>query len=229
MVKVLILCRKNETTKFLINAIISKISVLRIVGVANNQIEAQKMLEETKPNLIISSNKIIFSLIKHGPQSYLPRIILISKDANPNISYRYLLTIPYNLDNESMKNQINEFINEYLYVSKKDMLQKILFEIGFNLKLSGTLYLIESILYANIYKDEYSYEKLEKDVYTYVANKHKTTPKIVKWSIERSIRYLHESLTKESYITLEKYLPVEYPKKPTPKLVINVLSNLISY
>ena len=227
MIKVLILCKKNETTKFLINSIISEISSLHLIGLANTIEEASKLLTKTTPNLIITSDSNIFSLFGKNSKDYLPRIILVTKEPL-KVPYRYSFVLKYDLDKQTMIKKINKFINDYLYVSKKEELTKILTEIGFSFKLSGTLYLLEAILYANVYKDSYSYEKLEKDIYSYVAKKHKSTAQRIKWSVERSVRYWHESLTKESYINIEKYLSVEYPKKPTPKLIVNSLSNIIS-
>ena len=229
MIKILILCKKSETAKALINYVVSEVDILRVVGIANNNTEALNLLEQTKPNLIISSNKSIILLIKKHFKHYTPAVILLSKNTEElPYFYKPLLMLPYNLSFELMTEKIRIFLANHLSVSKKEQLLKILTEIGFNLKLSGTMYLIDSILYKNTFKGGSSFEKLEKDIYSYVAQKNNTTVKIVKWSIERSILYLHESLTKEKYFYVEKYLAVEYPKKPTPKLVINTLSSLIS-
>lgn len=229
MIKILILCRQNETSKSLVNYVISQIHVLRLVGIANNHSEALKLLEITKPNLIISSDSNILLLLKRHFKHYTPGVILLSKNMEElPYFYKNLLMMPYNLSFELMVKRVRDFITDYFSVSKKEQLRKILKEIGFNLKLSGTMYLIESILYTNTFKGAGSFENLEKDVYSYVAQKNNTTIPRVKWSIERSIRYLHESLTKDTYFYVEKYLAVEYPKKPTPKLVINTLASLIS-
>ncbi len=229
MIKTLILCKKSETSKLLINHVISKIYLLQLVGIANSREEALNLLEEITPNLIISTDKEIVLLIRQHFKHYTPKIILLSRSMRElPYFYKDSLIIPYNLSFELMVERIKNYLNDYLKLSKKEQLRKILKEIGFNLNLSGTIYLIDCILYANSFRSPGSSEKLEKDIYSYVAQKNNTTIQKVKWSIERAIRYMHESHTKDTYKHVEEYLAVEYPQKPTPKLVINTLSDIIT-
>lgn len=229
MIKILILCKKSETSKSLVNYVISKISILRLVGIANTQTEALKILEEQKPNLIISTDKNILLLVKHNFKHYTPGIILLSKKLEePQFFYRSLLILQYNLNFDIMVRKIRNFITDNFSVSKKEQIRKILSEIGFNLKLSGTMYLIDSVLYTNTYRSGYSFEKLEKDIYSYIAQKNNSTPKRVKWAIERAINYMYQKQTEDTYYYIEKYFAIEYPQKPTAKLIINTLASIIN-
>ena len=97
--------------------------------------------------------------------------------------------------------------------------------LGFNFKLAGTIYLCDSILYVSTYKGYYSFEQLKRDIYSYVADLNKTIPDRVKWAIARSINYMYEKHTKESYKVVEDYFGLKYPKRPTPKLVISLIAN----
>lgn len=229
MVKILILCRKNATAKSLLNYVISNISVLRLIGIANTEEEALNLIEGHKPNLIISSDKKILLLVKRNFKHYTPGIILLSKNIEePQFFYKNLLILQYNLDFEIMIRKISDFITNNFNLSKKHQVTKILSEIGFDIKLTGTMYLIDSILYTNTYKGGYSFEQLERDIYSYVAQKNNSTQKRVKWAIERSINYMYKKHDEKSYINVEKYFALEYPQKPTPKLVINSIANFIN-
>ena len=109
--------------------------------------------------------------------------------------------------------------------SQKEKAAKILSYLGFDFKLSGTIYLLDSILYAHTYKGSYSFEKLERDIYSYVANLNSTSVDRVKWSVFRTINYMYSKHTDESYKIVEKYFNLEYKSKPTPKLVISLIAN----
>lgn len=227
MLKVLILCKNISTAKSITNNIVSNIKELQLVGIANNQKEILELLEKCKPDLVISTSLEIIQVIKKNFSHYTPGIILIiRKEETPdNFYYKNVLNLNINLSFEKMCNRILDFIPHDGSHSKKEKATNLLSKLGFDFKLVGTSYLLDSILYANTYKGSYSLEQLKRDIYSYVAKTNSTTVDRVIWSIARSFNYMYKRHTKESYQIIEKYLGLPYPVKPTPKLVINYIAN----
>lgn len=229
MLKILVLCNQISTAKALINNVISNIRDLQLVGIANSSKEALKLIEKNEPNLIISTNENVISLIKENFKYYTPGIILISKpkDDLTDFYYKNLLHLHYALNFEKITNYIINYIDNNYFSSKRKKAQEILASIGFNFKLTGTVYLLDSILYANTYKGSYSFEKLKKDIYSHIAIINNTTIDRVKWSIARSINYMYQKHTKTTYANAEKYFGIEYPSRPTPKQVISSIASIL--
>ena len=138
------------------------------------------------------------------------------------------IIVDYRESFTSISEVISTFVKENLKTSKKEKAIKILSHIGFNFKLSGTNYLLDSILYANSYKGSYSFETLFYDIYSYVAELNNTSSNVVKWAIERSINYLYGSANTDILKRIEKYFGIEYPEKITPKFTINFIANKLS-
>ena len=126
-----------------------------------------------------------------------------------------------------MKKNILLFIKNTVGLSRREKAATMLVNLGFDFKLNGTVYLLDSILYAHTYKGAFSFEQLRRDVYSYVAQLNNTTIDRVKWSISRSINYMYKRHTKSSYAIVEKYLKVEFPIKPTPKLIVSIIANTL--
>lgn len=229
MLKILILCKNNSTAKSILNKVISNIKELQLIGIANNENESLELIQKREPNLIISTNEKIINLIKTNYTTYTPGIILISKskENNKDWYYRNLLILNYNLNFKKISNCILDFIQNNITYSKKQTLIELLSKIGFDLKLVGTTYLIDSILYVNTYKGAFSFEQLQRDIYSHVATINHTNIDRVKWSIARSINYMYNKQTQNTYRYAEKYFGLEYPQKPTPKLVINSIANIL--
>lgn len=228
MLKILIICKSFSTSKKITNKILCNINELQISGIANNLIEAKELLEKTETDFIITTISNIVELLEENLVSNIPRIILISKSTNVSFSdSRKLLELSYNLNFQEMSKHILTFIRTDLNDSKKEQATEILSKLGFDFKLSGTLYLLDSILYANKCKGSYSFEKLKRDIYSHVAKQNNTDVNIIKWSIARSINYMCQKHTEETYEIIEKYFGIKYPKKPTPKLVINLIANIL--
>ena len=123
-----------------------------------------------------------------------------------------------------MSKKISVFIKKHI-TSQEEEVAKILSRLGFDFKLSGTLFLLDAIVYGRTYKSTYCFETLVKDLYDYVAQNNNTTINRVKWSVERSINYMYNRHTKESYTYVENCFNIKYPEIVTPKLLINVLVN----
>lgn len=231
MLKLMILCNNLNTAQKITNKIISNIENIRLVGIATNPEEAKIIIKEFEPELIITTNVTIFKLIEEKFVMYCPGIIIISNISDKEkkeISYRNSLIINYHHSFKEISSEINEFLENYASISKKEKIIKTLSYIGFDFKLSGTNYLLDSIIYANSYKGSYSFETIYYDIYSYVAELNNTNCNIIKWSIARSINYLYLKANKSTYDRIEKYFGVEYPEKLTPKFIINFISNKIN-
>lgn len=224
MLKLLIVCKKLETAKSIINQISANIRELRLIGISNTTAESIKIIKRNKPDLIITTNTSIITLVKEKFISYYPEIILFSKTTNIDEEYENLLIEDAHKSIEEVSNQIVAFVQERVN-SEREKSTKILLDLGFNFKMSGTVYLLDSILYVRTYKGSYSFEKLEKDIYSYVAEINNTTIERVKWSVARTINNMYKNHTKESYKFVEKYLGLVYPQKPTPKFLISIIAN----
>ncbi len=225
MLKVLIVCKENQTAKKIINKIVVKNEDLKIVGIANTLEETKDLFKVIEADLIITTNRNIVNLVKNKFIAHQPSIVLISKTKMSTVSTKKVLHLDYSLSFSEMAKKISMFIRKNLTSSDKEVVTEMLLKLGFDFKLSGTLFLLDAIVYARTFKGTYSFETLAKDIYTYVAENNNTTVKRVKWSIERPIHYMHKKCTKEDYKNIEKCFKIEYPEKLTPKLVINVLVN----
>lgn len=133
--------------------------------------------------------------------------------------------LDFRLSFSDMAKEISNFIKENVECSRKEKATRILFKLGFDFKLAGTIYILDAILYVHSYKGSYSFEKLKRDIYSYVAKINGSNIDRVKWSIARSINYMYESHTQNSYKIIENFFGIEFPKKPTPKLVISLIAN----
>lgn len=225
MLNVLIVCKENETAKKIVNKLVVTNEKLKIIGIGNTLAEAETLVKNIQPDLIITTNKNIMNLVKRKFIAHQPGVVLISKDVKSSNTSGGLLTLGYTLSFNEMSKKISIFIRKNLLLSQKEEVMDILSKFGFDFKLSGSVYLLESIVYARTYKGTYSFEQLAKDIYSHVAENNNTTVDRVKWSIERSIKYMYKRHTKASYEYVEKYFNIKYPEKLTPKLVINFVTN----
>ena len=228
MLKTFIFCKNSFTAQTLTNKVISNIERLRLVGFSYDSAESILLIEKSKPNLIITFDRELILLIRRNFKHYNPAIVLIDKNTEePNFHYKNLLIIHAKTELELIEKKISNFINDKLNLSKSKHVIKILSDIGFDLKLTGTKYLIDAILYTNTYKGAYTAEILERDIYPEIAQIYNVTPQRIKWAINRSINYMYQKHTKDTYYFVEQYCAIEYPYKPTPKLIINAIANSI--
>lgn len=229
MIKVLVLCNSLETVKKITNKVVANLENTRVVGIATSLSEITNIVENFEPDLIITTSTKIFDWLNENLFLYTPGIIVIS-DTNieKDFSYKNFQIIDYHLKFTDITEQIHNFIKENLYISKKSQTIKILSYIGFSFKLSGTNYLLDSILYANSYKGSYSFDTLYYDIFPHIAELNNTTTNVVKWAIERSIRYLYTNGDDEVFKRIEKYTGVTYPDRITSKFIINLIASKLN-
>ena len=230
MLKLMILCSNLNTAQTITNKIASNIENTKIIGIGITLKEALNIMKEFEPDIIISTNLKIFKLIKEKFLIYNPGIIYLSDPKEINeLSYKKAILIDHHSDFNSILKLISNFITKNVSISKKEQIIKTLSEIGFDFKLSGTNYLLDSILYANSYEGSYSFESMNKDIYSHVAEINNTRPNIVKWAIARSINYLYLRNGEDTYKKIAQYFCVIYPDRLTPKFIINFVANKLSF
>ena len=225
MLKILIVCKENVVAKKLVNSIVAQINDLKLIGIANTLIEAQEIMIENKPDLILTTFDSIGPIVKETFILHLPKIFLISKSTDKNKEFRNISYIDGNLSYSQIKTCISNLLQKNTMSSKKEKVTKLLLDFGFDFKISGTNFLLDAILYTHSYEGSRYFERLGRDVYPYVAKINKTTTNKVAWSISRSVLYMYEKHTKYTYGNIEKYFKITYPEKPTPKLIINLIAN----
>lgn len=224
MLNVLLFCKQVETSKKLLNQIIGKIPNFRLIGIATTIKESTNIMKEIEPNIIITTESSISDLLNKKFITYRPGIILIT---NQNYSTRKdnILILDFQLTFAEMTKKILRFTEKNIGSTYREKVINTLLNLKFNFNLTGTKFILEAILYVHSYKGSYSFEKLRRDVYTYIAKTNSTTENKVKWSIERSINYMYKSHTPETYKVVENFFGTKYPQKPTPKLLISMFVN----
>ena len=226
MMKALIISKKIENSKKILNNVVNKISNLQLIGIANSYYEARDLLIRTQADIIISTDQKTIDFVKKEFISYIPGIIIIDSIIRITQSYPKLLLINNENNFDYMANKIMFFLKNTIEYSQKQKISNILSDIGFDYNLSGTVYLQESILYAHTYKGSYNFERVKRDIYSQIAQSNNTTSDRVKWAIERAIKYLYKK-DKVDYDYVEELFKIPYSQRITPKQIISVISNLL--
>lgn len=231
MIKVLIICKDILTAKSLVNNVISKNSNLRLVGIGNNLKEGMILLKKYEPKLIFTTSQKFLENLNKEFSTYTPGVVLIAKsneDQQPKYRFQKLLLHIHNInDFELISEQTFRFVSENYTTSKKSFIKEILTDTGFDFKLAGTIYLQDAILYVNAYKGAHGFTNLASEIYPFIARKNKTKPDVVKWAITRSINYLYKKSDSDTLDKIESYFDIKYPKKVTPKIIINSIINML--
>ena len=113
MLKLLILCKNFETTKKLVNKVTSNINELRLIGIANELSEAEKILKANQPDIIFSTDEEIVEFIISKFIYYYPQIVLFTQKRLLNIPYRHLLLLKPNSDLDVIATSVSIFIKDH--------------------------------------------------------------------------------------------------------------------
>lgn len=225
MIKVLIMCKKLENAKKILNNIVRKIYNLQLVGIANSYDEAKGLLIENEADIIITTDQKMINFIRNEFITYIPGIIIIDNIIRLKENYPKCILISNENDYDTMVNKIKFFLRNTIELSQKERVSKVLKKIGFDYNLSGTIYLQDAIIYAHSYKGSYRFEKIKYDIYPQIAIFNNTTSSRVKWAIERTIKYLYSKGDKINYEYIEKIFNIQYPQRLTAKQIISTISN----
>lgn len=222
MINILILCGNTELLKNIANSIIFMNQNLRLCGISNNIEESKKLILQTKPDFVITTNKEIIPILLKTFPTNTPKALFISKSKKQ--SSNNVIYIDGNVGIPGIYSKISDIFKENIKDSKKELVTNLLIDFGFDFKISGTSFLLDAILYKDTYIGDFCLEKLV-DLYAHIARIHGTSLNKVTWAINRSVEYMYEKHTPKSYENIEKYFRLKYPEKVTPKLVINLVAN----
>lgn len=231
MIKVLIYCENNNFAKYIVNFVISRIADLRLIGIANTEKEGSQLLNKYEPGLIFTTAQSFVEYINEITTTYSPGIILISKPIPDRpICYRFknlFLHIKTTNDLNLISDKTIDFISNKFTKSRKKEIKKILEDIGFDFKLNGTCYLLDTLLYLSTYQGTVNFNNLISKVYPLVGKKNGTSANVVKWAITRSINYLYEKNNPQTFKKMEKYFGIKAPEKITPKNFIKNMQKIL--
>ncbi len=225
MLKILIITNRTEIAKKIINNILISIDDIKVMGIANTFEEAKNLIPKFTVDLIITTEANIHTFIKNNFFSYKPKVIIFSKSKIISSYPKNTLVINNNLSFLEISKMISLFISTKIIKTKREKVIDLLIKFGFDFKLSGTNYLLDSIMSTINYNKSFGFERVIKDIYSEVGKANNIDGDIVKWAIARSINYMYSRHTKESYIFVENYFNIKYPEKPTPKTIITLISN----
>ena len=230
MVKVLIADDNFHFIKGIINSIISKISEVKVDYVATNGKEALEMLAQKSFDLVFLDLQMptlngIEMLRKVEELNLLktPKFLIITGDLqlvselreNKNVCNVILKSE----NEENITRKIKEVIDDINYETNLiDAKSKVVSEVcdmGYNIKLVGTKYLIEAIMYIYESNNLSLVDNLEKNVYKVIAYRHKKTIVNVKTNISKSTRTMYGTNTKST------------PKNVINNVLAKVSDNLI--
>ncbi|MBO5348523.1 MAG: hypothetical protein J6A89_01695 [Clostridia bacterium] len=197
-------CIKN--IKFIMNRIINNVEEINIKSyIATTEEEVLKTVSENEINAILVNPKSIDTT---------------------NIKEIDVITIEESINEKQIMDNLIS-INERLIngADIKNINKKVIFELsnlGYNFKLKGTQYIVETIMY--IYKSQSVelLENLEENVYKVIAIKNNKSLNNIKTNIIKSTKFVD---TYQNKNILYKYFSLDI--KITPKLVISTILNKI--
>lgn len=197
-------CIKN--IKFIMNRIINNVEEINIKSyIATTEEVVLKTVSENEINAILVNPKSIDTT---------------------NIKEIDVITIEESINEKQIMDNLIS-INERLIngADIKNINKKVIFELsnlGYNFKLKGTQYIVETIMY--IYKSQSVelLENLEENVYKVIAIKNNKSLNNIKTNIIKSTKFVD---TYQNKNILYKYFSLDI--KITPKLVISTILNKI--
>lgn len=220
MLKLIILTSDLLSSKELINQCIGKIPSLQIIAILTSESELEQFRKESYFDIILFHN------FDYGNYDSLNcEMISINEFKAPHKRDKNRIAISNKLSFEDVKKNIERFLKKLITNSIRQKTTEILIDLGFSFKHIGTKYIADAICYSTLNNFECSFENLEKDIYPYLAKVNNTQIDNVKWSIARTINLMYLHHTTKSILKLEKYFCLDHLQKPTPKLVISVISN----
>lgn len=204
--KIVILDKEFENIKFVINKIINNIEEINIISyVATTEEEVLNITSKNEINAILANQKYIKST---------------------NIKEIETVAIEQSINDEQLKRKLIG-INERLTKEEdmKKINKKVIWELsnlGYNFKLKGTQYIVETIMYIYKKKNIDLLDNLEENVYKAIAIKNNKSLSNIKTNIIKSTKFVD---TYQNKNILYKYFSLDI--KITPKLVISTILNKI--
>ena len=212
---------------------------IRICYIAKNQEETIKILNNNSNIDIVLldcetpfyNGKEIMEEIKDKTKYNKSFILLTNKDKKSRQlnDYQLIYTMfdKENINITDIVNKINELVNHKELRKNKNFYEKIITDellyLGYDISLSGTQYLIETIKYIALSKKT-KVNKLEKDIYPIISKVYNTSVHNIKCRINSATILMYYNCEEEK---LKAYFNFNIDEKPKVKTVINTILNKI--
>lgn len=226
--KILIINKDIEEVKKILNLLSFKNSEIKIVGIAQNELEFFNLVNNVSFDIILidlTNKTLIYSRIINYLSLYTT-IFLIDKQQYLNKKYKNIITnfkyIIKSDSNEQNINSINSIISDISNTNLKIYykIEEELLTLGYDFKHHGTQYLIDTILY--IYQSQnHTLYNLDKEIYPIISKKYNKTSNTLKCNIRNATELMYYNNNEEK---IRKYfINILNFKKPTPKIVISTI------
>lgn len=221
MYKSIIYTTNLETLKKMYNLIFSDRNnfCINLTKIATSYEELLFLHKKFNFNMIILSasdmeNENIFHLAKN----FENKIIFTNNISNFKNTKSSLYLSPED-NSKYTYEKLKKFLSKIDERTIRKKTRRILESLKFNLKLNGSIYLLESIVYSYMHKEEYLFENLEQNIFPYIAKLYNTTNESAKWAIIRSINNVKFQYSTNSF--------KGFADKITPKTLITEIVNRI--
>lgn len=239
MQNVLIAENNTDYAIKLVNYINDVNKSIRICHITKNQKEAIRILNNNSNiDIVLLDCEIPFYNIKeiiekiNNKSKYDKSFILLlnedkkSKQLNDN-QLVYTLIDKKNINITDVVKKINELANYRESNKNKKNYEKIITDellyLGYDISLSGTQYLIETIKYIAL-SQKTKVNKLEKDIYPIISKVYNTSVHNIKCRINSATTLMYYNCEEEK---LKAYFNFNIDEKPKVKTVISTILNKI--
>lgn len=153
--------------------------------------------------------------------------IILNKELNIKFSTskcKHIITIDRKVESKRLRTHLVKKLNKICETKKIDNINKRIAEelskIGYNFKLSGTMYISEILSYIYLNDKSELLENLEANVYTVIAKKNNKTIDNIKTNIAKATKFVELYQDRD---ILYNYFLLDI--KITPKLVLTTVMN----
>lgn len=204
MIRTLIADDNWEYSKYIINNIVSRINELKVECITEDGEETLDAISKNYFDLVLLDLQMpkmtgleVIEEIKALDMIKPPKIIIISGDLSL-VKYASISNIVCDiiLKTESIDSickkilkTVNKIIHDRNYNMLRNQTVVALKNIGYRLKHKGTRYIIDAIMYILENNTLNIMNNLEKNVYSFVADKHQTSVNNIKTNIIRATKY----------------------------------------
>lgn len=204
MLNMLIADDNIHFVKLIINSILTTNDKIRLIKVATDGKETLEVIKKQRIDILlldlnmpIYSGLEIIDKINTIELSRIPDIIAISGDTEmlPQLIKSKKVNYFFQKNTCNLIEKLNDTLTEIVInnntINIKQFILSELQFIGFKLKLNGTKYILESILYIYNSNNYDLVENLEKNVYPILAKKHNKTSMNIKSNILKAINSMY--------------------------------------
>lgn len=221
MNNVLIFNNNLEIVKKVCNILFNNFDNIRLIKIVSSAEEFLNACTTSKFNIIFISNSDLQSeKIQNHIKNIQTKIVLCDQ-LSKNKNSKYTFYLPLNTNESYFQAQLSCFLSKINQKNASMKIHKILQDSNFDFKLKGTNYLLESILYSYLHKEEYLFENLEKNIYPHVAEVYHVESHTIKWAIIRAINNMNSHIKSSDL----KDFYTGFGEKITPKLLIYDIVN----